>query len=223
MKNVPVKIISIGHVTHDVLRIVLEKPEGADFHPGQATEIFIDKEGWQNEGRPFTFTCLPSDNYLEFTIKTYPDHKGVTNELLTLKAGDSLIVNDIFGAIEYKGEGTFIAGGAGVTPFISIFRDLKSKNILGNNKLLFSNKTEGDIILKDEFQQMLGENFINILSEEKTDKYSNGRISEDFIKINAASLDSYFYLCGPPPMMDAIEKQLSNLNVTNEHIVKEAF
>lgn len=51
---------------------------------------------------------------------------GVTNELLSLKAGDNLIVNDIFGAIHYKGEGTFIAGGAGVTPFISIFRDLKA-------------------------------------------------------------------------------------------------
>ncbi len=223
MKNVPVKIKSINHVTHDVLRIVLEKPEEADFYPGQATEIFIDKEGWRNQGRPFTLTCLPSDDYLEFIIKTYPDRKGVTNELLSLKAGDSLIVNDIFGAIEYRGEGTFIAGGAGVTPFISIFRDLRSKNRLGNNKLLFSNKTEGDIILHDEFQEMLGERFINILSEEKTDKYPIGRISEEFIKTNATSLDSYFYLCGPPPMMEAIEKQLSNLNVSKENIVKEAF
>ena len=223
MKNVPVKIKSIDHVTHDVLKIVLEKPEGADFHSGQATEIFIDKEGWQNEGRPFTFTCLPSDDYLEFTIKTYPEHKGVTNELLSLKAGDSLIINDIFGAIEYKGEGTFIAGGAGVTPFISILRNLKSQNKLGNNKLLFSNKTEGDIILHDEFKEMLGENFINILSKEKTDKYSSGHISEDFIKKNASSLNSYFYVCGPPPMMEAIKKQLANLNVSKEHIVKEAF
>lgn len=223
MKNVPVKIKSIDHVTHDVLRIVLEKPEEANFHPGQATEIFIDKEGWQNEGRPFTFTSLPSDDYLEFTIKTYPDHKGVTDELLSLEAGDTLIINDIFGAIEYKGEGTFIAGGAGVTPFISIFRDLKSKNKIGNNTLLFSNKTEGDIILKDEFQQMLGGKFINILSEEKTEKYPHGRISEDFIKNNAASLDSYFYLCGPPPMMDAVIEQLENLNVPKERIVMEEF
>ena len=223
MKNEPVKIKSIYPVNHDVLRIVLDKPEGAYFVPGQATEIFVDKEGWQNEGRPFTFTSLPSDDYLEFTIKTYPSHNGMTNELLSLKAGDSLIVNDIFGAIEYKGEGTFIAGGAGVTPFISILRNLKSENKLGNNKLIFSNKTEEDIILHDEFQDMLGEKFINILSQEKSDKYAQGHISEDFLKNNATSLDSYFYVCGPPPMMDAIEKQLANLNVSKEHIVKEAF
>ncbi len=223
MKNESVKIKSIKHATHDVLQIVTEKPFGADFTPGQATEIFIDKKGWQNEGRPFTFTCLPKDDYLEFWIKTYPERKGVTNELLSLKAGDNLIVNDIFGAIEYKGDGTFIAGGAGVTPFISIFRDLKEKRKMGINKLIFANKTKADIIMKDEFTQMLGDNFINILSKEKTDEYSYGQISEDFLKENIGPSGSYFYLCGPPPMMDAIEKQLSNLKVPADKIVKEAF
>src|SRR5690606_13942919 len=223
MKNEPVKIKSIKHVTHNVLQIVTEKPSGVNFVSGQATEIFIDKQGWQNEGRPFTFTCLPKDDYLEFIIKTYPERKGVTNELLSLKAGDSLIVHDIFGAIEYKCEGIFIAGGAGVTPFISIFRDLKEKNSIGNNKLIFAYKTTADIILKDEFQKMLGDKFINILSSEKTEKYAYGQISEDFIKKNSGPLSSYFYLCGPPPMMDAVEKQLINLKVPADKIVKEEF
>lgn len=223
MKNEPVKIKTIEHHTHDVLHIVTEKPADADFTPGQATEIFIDKQGWQNEGRPFTFTCLPEDDYLEFMIKTYPEHKGVTNELLSLKPGDNLIVNDIFGAIQYKGEGAFIAGGAGVTPFIAILRELRKKGNLGNNKLLFANKTASDIILKNEFEKMLGNNFINILSDEKTDKYAYGQISEAFIKQNASPVNSYFYLCGPPPMMEAVEKQLVNLNVSKDKIVKEDF
>ena len=55
---------------------------------------------------------------------------------------------------QYKGKGVFIAGGAGVTPFISIFRDLKKQNKIGNNILIFSNKTEADIILKDEFVEL---------------------------------------------------------------------
>ena len=100
------------------------------------------------EKRPFTFTCLPDDDYLEFTIKTYPSHKGVTNELLQLKQNDELILHDVFGAIAYKGEGVFIAGGAGVTPFISIFRFLRSKNEVGGNKLIFANKAKADIILE---------------------------------------------------------------------------
>ncbi len=217
-----VKILSIEPITHDVLRIRTEKPNGLTFVPGQATEIFLTKDGWEDEGRPFTFTSLPKDDYLEFTIKTYPDHKGVTNELLHLKNKDELIVNDVFGAIQYKGEGTFVAGGAGVTPFISILRDLKSKNKLGNNKLIFANRTNADIILNEEMQQMLGANFINILSREHLEAYAFGNITADFIRENSA-LENYFYLCGPPPMMAAVERQLLTLNVPKQKLIMEDF
>ena len=222
MKN-QVTIKSIEHATHDVLHIVVEKPEGMDFEPGQATEIFLDKLGWENEGRPFTFTCLPEDHYLEFMIKTYPSHNGVTNELLSLKAGDHLIVNDVFGAIAYKEEGTFIAGGAGITPFISIFRNLKKQGKLGNNKLIFSNKTKDDIILEKEFREMLGSNFINILSDETIEGVAHGRVTEDFLKTCGLAYDKSFYICGPPPMMEAVEKMLANLNVKKEQFVEEVF
>src|SRR5882724_11272995 len=107
------KIRSIKNVTHDVLQIVVERPANYDFTPGQATELSINKEKWKDERRPFTFTSLPGANFLEFTIKTYPARKGVTNELLNVKPGDELILHDVWGAISYKGEGIFIAGGAG--------------------------------------------------------------------------------------------------------------
>ena len=149
--------------------------------PGQATEISINKEGWQNEKRPFTFTCLPKDDYLEFNIKTYPSHKSVTNELLHMKINEKLILHDVFGAIAYKGEGVFIAGGAGVTPFISIFRYLQSKNEIGNNKLIFANKTKSDIILEQEFKKLLGAKISSTFYQmKKADEYAHGQITEDF-------------------------------------------
>ncbi len=218
-----VKISSIHKVTHDVLQIVTEKPRHYTFSPGQATEISINKDGWKDKRNPFTFTCLPNKDYLEFNIKTYPSHKGLTNQLLQLKKDDELILHDVFGAIAYKGEGVFIAGGAGVTPFIAIFRYLQSKNEIGNNKLIFANKTKADIILEAEFKEMLGDNFINILSDEKVDGYANGQITEEFIKANSGGLNKIFYLCGPPPMMDAVEKYLANLQIKESSIVKEAF
>jgi predicted ferric reductase len=223
MKSFIVKIISIGYLTHDVLKIVTEKPLHYVFTAGQATKIAINKEGWRDRQKPFTFTCLPMDNYLEFNIKTYPAHKSVTNEMLQLKVNDELIIHEVFGAINYKGEGTFIAGGACVTPFISILRELQSKMLIGNNKLLFANKKREDIILENEFQKILGTHFVNILSDEKIAGYANGQISEDFIKLNSNGLNKMFYVCGPPPMMDAIEKQLAHLNVDRKFIIKEAF
>ena len=223
MKPHLVKIKSIKHITHDVLQIVTKKPQQYSFTPGQATEIAINKEGWRNEKRPFTFTCLPRRDYLEFSIKTYPSHKGVTNELLQLKKNDELILHSVFGAIAYKSEGIFIAGGAGVTPFICILRDLQSKNKIGNNKLIFANKTQGDIILAEEFKTLLGKNFINILSDEKVDGYAHGQITEDFLKDYVKDSPKNIYVCGPPPMMDAVEKFLSNLHVDEKLIIKEAF
>ena len=222
MENI-VKIKSIKTVAHDVLQIQTTKPEAYSFLPGQATELSINTTEWQSKKRPFTFTSLPEDDYLEFTIKIYPSHKGVTNELLKLKKEDELILHEVFGYISYKGEGIFIAGGAGVTPFISIFRHLKSINKIGNNKLIFANKTKDDIILEDEFKALLGNNFINILSQEKRSGYEYGQINENFIKTNLKGTDELFYLCGPPAMMEAMEKYLLVLNVKKDRIIMEKF
>lgn len=216
-----VRIFSIGLITRDVLQIFATKPGNWQFIPGQATEISIDRKGWENERRPFTFTSLPDDDFLQFTIKTYPSHRGVTNELLTLRKNDHLILHDVFGAIAYRGEGTFIAGGAGVTPFISILRDLRFKNEKGNSRLLFSNKVRDDIILKYEFERMLGANFINTLTEEKTDEYLFGHINRDFLEKNVSDFSKPVYLCGPPDMMTAIEGYLSELNFDMKLLVKE--
>ena len=216
-----VKIKSIDKVTHDVVRIVVEKPAGYTFTSGQATEVAINKKEWKEERRPFTFTSLPSDDHLEFTIKTYPERKGVTNEMLNLKPGDELILHDVWGAISYKGEGVFIAGGAGITPFLSIFRYLNSKNEINNNLLIFANKTKADIIHEEEFNSLLGNSFINILSRETVPGYNHGMITEDFLKAHVVNFNKPFYVCGPPPMMDAIQKQLANLGVADNLLVVE--
>lgn len=223
MQKHVIKIKAVESVTHDVLQIVTEKPTQISFTPGQAAELSINKKGWENEKRPFTFTSLPIDNYLEFIIKTYPDHDGVTNELRKIKPGDELILHDVFGAIEYNGEGLFIAGGAGVTPFISIFRNLQLENGIRNNKLIFANKTSDDIILKEEFEEKLGKNFFNILSDEKTTEYAYGFIDEEFLNSHIDEFSQHFYLCGPPAMMKSVERQLENMGVAKKAIITEEF
>ncbi len=221
MESYIVPIKSISKVTHDVVRIVLEKPANYTFTPGQATEVAINKEKWKEERRPFTFTCLPDADYLEFTIKTYPSHKGVTNELLSLKPGDELILHDVWGAISYQGEGVFIAGGAGITPFLSIFRWLASQGKIEGNKLIFANKTKADIIHEEEFKQLLGNAFINILSDETVKEYEHGFITEGFLQNKIGAFHGKFYVCGPPPMMDAVQKILLDMGVGDDSVVVE--
>jgi ferredoxin-NADP reductase len=215
-----VKILEVEKITHDVLGIKTEKPTGYAFVPGQATEVAINDQEWINEKRPFTFTNLPGDDHLEFTIKTYPAHNGVTNRLLNLRPKDELIIHDVWGAIHYKGKGLFIAGGAGITPFISIFRYLRSINDTENNRLLFANKARKDIILETELNALLRGNVINILSEENINGYKHGFITKQVLE-ELINPNDILYLCGPPPMVDAVTKYLSNLGVSDKSVVME--
>jgi ferredoxin-NADP reductase len=215
------EIKTIEKITPDVLQIRTNKPEGLEFRPGQATELFIKKENWEDEGRPFTFTSLPDDSYLEFVIKTYTNHEGVTDKLLDLKSGDELLQNEVFGNIYFRGEGTFIAGGAGLTPLIAILRDRQRNGGNETNRLIFANKTSKDIILKDELKEMLSDRFINILSGEKTEDFEYGHIDQNFLKQHIINFNQKFYVCGPDPMIESVVSDLKALGVENENIIIE--
>lgn len=215
------KIQSIAQATHDVRTIRLQKPSGYSYIPGQATDVIVNKPGWEHEKRPFTFTSLLTDPYLEFTIKSYLDHEGVTKQINGLKAGDELIIDDAWGAIEYKGEGYFIAGGAGITPFIAILRQLRKDGTVGNNKLFFANKTAADIIYEKELKDILGPNAIFTLDKKGDSEYPQGYIDEAFLSKNVEDFRRHFYICGPDPMIKAITATLIKKGANPEAVVFE--
>jgi ferredoxin-NADP reductase len=216
-----VKIQSIEPVTHDVKRFRLEKPTGYEFIPGQATEVSINIPKWKEEKRPFTFTSLNEDPYLEFTIKIYSDHDGVTNALGKLTPGDELIIGDVWGAISYQGPGYFIAGGAGITPFIAILRDLARQNKTDGNVLFFSNKTPEDIILKDELRAILGDKAVFITTHEKDAAYHFGKIDRDYLKNHVQDFSKHFYVCGPDKMITDMNELLVSLGAKADTVVFE--
>jgi ferredoxin-NADP reductase len=216
-----VNIQSIEPVTHDVKRFRLDKPGDYSFVPGQATDVSINKPGWKDELRPFTFTSLNEDPFLEFTIKRYSDHDGVTNQLHQLSPGDQLILRDVWGAIEYKGPGYFIAGGAGITPFIAILRQLKKDGSTNGNTLYFSNKTSGDIIYEEELKSILGDGAHFLLTRENKPGYISSRIDKSFFESIRPDYSKHFYVCGPDPMISDISEALAGLGATADSIVFE--
>lgn len=216
-----VKILSIHDVTHNVRSYQFTKPAGYRFEPGQATEVSINKNGWKEEKRPFTFTGLNDWPCLEFTIKSYHDHNGVTNELYTLNPGDELIIRDVWGAIAYKGEGYFIAGGAGITPFIAILRQLKKDKNVKGNQLYFSNKTAADIILHKELDEILGKNAHYIVTDSNDPQFKKGFINKDFLMADVKDFHKPFYICGPDKMVSDISNILTELGADPEAVVFE--
>ncbi|MFC1837651.1 FAD-binding oxidoreductase, partial [Thermodesulfobacteriota bacterium] len=196
-------ILMTEFVTHDVKRFLVTKPETFSFTPGQGVELVIDQEKWREEGgRPFTPTSLAADEVVEFTIKRYPEHKGVTDKLHTLKPGDHLLMSDPFGTISYKGPGVFIAGGAGITPFLSIFRQLAVDGSMAGQTLIFSNKTPADIICEKELRYYFGERCHLICTRGKGTEYENTRIDRQYLQKIISNTQQHVYICGPEKFVE---------------------
>jgi ferredoxin-NADP reductase len=216
-----VRLLETRQVTHDVKEFRFEKPKGYRFVPGQATDMTINKPGWTDKKNPFTFTGYNDDPFIQFTIKRYPDHHGVTDQLHQLKPGDSVIVHDVWGAIEYRGPGVFLAGGAGITPFLAILRQLHRENKARGNTLYFSNKTVGDIIEHQELLAILGVSASFILTNDNTEGYLHTRINKTFLKEQVSDFQQPFYICGPDAMVAELNDTLKELGANPEALIFE--
>ncbi len=217
--HVSLRVIETNYVTHDVKRFVLEKPPGYTFIPGQSVNVSINLPGWEKELRPFTFTNLPDEDYLEFMIKIYRERNGVTKKLESINRGDELILHDIFGVIHYRGDGVFIAAGSGITPFLSILRYLERYKRIARNVLIYTNKTREDLIMGETLYGMLKDNFIPVFTRENVVGFLERRIDRNFLIEHIADFDQQFYICGPEKFVTDLNEILLSLGATVDHII----
>lgn len=215
------ELLDIARVTYNVRRYRLQRPQGYDFVAGQATEMALDQDGWRDEKRPFTFTGLSGDPYLEFTIKNYDSHDGVTKRIGLLQPGDHLLVDDPWETIPYHGKGTFIAGGAGITPFLALLRKLQKDGDLKGHRLIFSNKTTEDIILREELEVMSGSglDLDLVITGDPAPAMINERIGRTFLENHVSDYSGYFYLCGPDKMTADIATALVALGASEDRVI----
>ncbi|WP_163848669.1 FAD-binding oxidoreductase [Pseudooceanicola aestuarii] len=208
-------------VTHDVNRYVFNRPDPFDFAPGQATEMSIIQPGWEDKGRPFTFTSQPEDDHLEFTIKSYLDHDGVTARLRLLKPGDKVQVTEAFGAIQDQGPGVFLAAGAGITPFISILRRRFRDETLAGSQLLYTNKSEADIIHAEQWEAMTGLPTFFAVTDAQTGRFHPGPIDREVLEARIDSTNGPFYLCGPHGFVDDMRDTLRAMGADADAVITE--
>ncbi len=210
----------IAPVTRDTYQLTFNRPVGFEFEAGQATELTLQKDGWTDESRPFTMTSRPNDKHLEFVIKSYPDHDGVTEQIPTLEMTDQVKVADPFGAITDHGPGVFIAGGAGITPFISILRKQQEEGATGS-RLIFANKTDKDIILQEMWQSMAGLETTFVVSDQDDTAHVKGRLDKATLSQMVDDKDQPFYICGPSGMVDDVRSALKEMGVPEGRIYTE--
>jgi len=122
-----------------------------------------------------------------------------------------------------------LSGGIGITPFRSMCRYATDSKLETDIILCYGNKTSDDIVFKQEFDQMKKQNkhFKIIHTLSRDDPNWTGRTGRIDATMITHDLPDYaqrmFYLCGPPPMMDAMQGYLQELNVPKQKIIVEKF
>jgi ferredoxin-NADP reductase len=182
--------------------------------------------------RYLSISSSPTEKgYIEFTKKITESE--FSKALDSLKIGDLVIIKYPFGNFilqEAYSKIAFLSGGIGITPIRSMCKYAVDKGLGIDMILLYTNRTKEDIAFREDFAQMQRNHpklkVVHVLSEPAPEfQYKEGRINNQLIKQEVPDyLERKFYLCGPPAMVEAMKKILTEgILVSQENIITENF
>jgi predicted ferric reductase len=191
------------------------------YQPGQFLMVaFGGTFGW--ERHPFTIDSSPGDPYLELTIKASGDY---TTELFDgLTAGVPAKVVGPFGRFDYRQGGdqqVWIAGGVGVTPFLSWIRSLND-DFHRAVEFWYSVEHESDALFHDEIRAAAVKHptiHAHLVVTNEDGHLTAQRAAGDL----DLGKDTWVFMCGPPPMTSALQKGFESLSVPRDQIRFERF
>ena len=227
----PYTLAVIEANTHDTktFRFALPADATLDMLPGDFLYVHTTADGKAIK-RAYTPSSLPgSTGFFDLTVKRYAS--GVVSKYLhDQRIGDSVLMSGpntgghwVDGMAKRVG---FVAGGTGITPMISIIRWILTKHIDAELFLIFANKTEADIIFRQEWERDLRDypNFHchHILEQPPAGwREGTGRVTPDVLHrhLPPPGPDTCVFLCGPPPMVDALETTLKELGYPEQAVI----
>jgi len=213
------EIVVIGDVLEIYLKPVGEKIK---FVAGQFGFVSFEQKGL-TEAHPFSFSSSPDDDLFRFSIKILGDY---TMNLKNLKTGTKCKISSAYGKISEGFWGNkdvvCIAGGIGVTPFLSMMGYEKNHILPRKISLFYSSREENKVVYNDDFINWQNElpnfSYYPYFGEKRP------RLTAQILRENLGSLDNkIFYLCGPSGMMHDISAQLQMTGVKLKNIIFEDF
>jgi ferredoxin-NADP reductase len=225
-----VKIKEIIPRTYNVKSFRLDAGQDISFKAGQFLLVTLKNNPALK--RYLSISNSPTEKgYIEFTKKL--TESDFSEALGTLKAGEAVKAQYPFGKFtldDSREKVAFLSGGIGITPIRSIAKYVVDKKLGTDIVLIYANRTINDIVFRQDFEVMQKEypklKVVHVLSEATPGfKCLTGRIDSKIIK---DEIPDYalrkFYLCGPPAMVEAMERILSEeLGLLQENIVTENF
>ncbi len=206
-----------------IFRLFPEDEKNIEFEAGQFVKISKPNK---EIGRAYSIASPPEWEFLEFLIKMIGGK--FTSYLDELKEGDKLLVSKAAGHMKYNGEkeAVFIAGGAGISPIMSIIRHIAHKKIKGKFTVFYSTRTLKDMAYYDELR-ILSESgtieFVPVFTRERILNYENQHIDIDMIKRYTDIKEKSFFMCGNLKMVSEIRKVLLENGVEARKIKVEGW
>lgn len=214
-------VLDLGNKTVEITLNPIKKH--LEYKAGQFVFINFIGKGVSSETHPFSIVSGPKDDSLSITVKELGDY---TNLMGKLPIGTKAFVEGPFGAFyksNAKGNQIWVAGGIGITPFVSMAKDFANTHTAEQKVTLFysiSDKTENQYI---DFLSVVQKNNPNFkLIPFYSKEY--GRISAtEIVKLQSLDPKTELFFCGPPPMMKALREQFRALGVKQKNIHSEEF
>lgn len=192
------------------------------FKPGQFAFVEVQGKGW-NEPHPFTISSAPGEGNLHFTMKVLGDWtRKIREELVT---GGEVVVRGPYGrfdAASTGGKQVWIAGGIGITPFLSKLRAM-SPDDPRQIVLVYGVREAKEALFLDELKALAEAlpNFRLVLLESNKQEFARVDVMKTKLDGPLAGFD--FFLCGPKPMINGIMKDLKKEGVARDQLHSEAF
>jgi len=224
------KILEIIPRTADVASYRFPRPSELNYKPGQFFFVAL-KQGDKELNKHFSFSSSPTDTgFIEFT-KRFTDHE-YSMALKAAKVGDWTRIDAPYGAFTFEGEFpkiALLAGGIGVTPFMSICKNATDKQLQSEITLFLGCRTPNDIPFRKELEAMQQANknlkLHFVVNQPTPDwKGATGIITADMIQKELPDYkDNIFYCCGPPGMVTAMEKMIDSIGLPKTQLKLEYF
>ncbi|HET9591181.1 MAG TPA: hypothetical protein VFO91_20510 [Anaerolineales bacterium] len=224
-KYLPYTVEAVKHPNPSSTEVTLRprKHPMPKHRAGQFLFVRFPRDKELNESHPFTISSAPTEEVLRLTIKASGDF---TRELFArLKQGADAIIEGPYGMFDYKAGGPrqiWIAGGIGLTPFLSFVRDMNG-NLQHDVDLYYTVRHPEEAIFVGELQAAAARN-PRLKVHIRYSAQEGSLTIEDIVKNAGGDIRTYHvYMCGPLPMMQAFEKKFLALGLPQENLHYEEF
>ena len=224
-------------IANGTMAFHFEKPIGFSFKAGQAMDIVLpDLPAADAQSARHTFSIVSAPFENELTIATRMRDSAFKRALGALPVGSNIEIEGPFGSLTLHNDrarsAVFIAGGIGITPFMSILRQATHDQLQQRLVLLYSNRRPEDTAFLAELQSFDERNKSFRLVATMTLMSTSiqpwdgqtGLIDEALLKGVAVGLSApIYYVAGPPGLVEAMRQTLNGAGVDDDDIRSEEF